>query len=135
MPRHFCNKTTHKKCCKMSAIYCITSFSIGIYILSNVQNLINGCLCKDAFCVNDTNDSQPRIVKTTYIFLKVRSINTYYNRKRIIYVKYFSFKNIRCVLLNFAWVSIYIFCDAPRILTSFVLVYILTVFRTKIAIW
>ena len=77
MPRHFCYKTTHKKCCKMSAIYCISSFSIRIYILSNVQNLINGCLCKDAFCVNDTNDSQPRIVKTTYIFPKVLSINTY----------------------------------------------------------
>ena len=70
MPRHFCNKTTYKKCCKMSAIYCITSFSIGIYILSNVQNLINGCLCKDAFCVNDTNDGQPRTLKTTNTFFE-----------------------------------------------------------------
>ena len=70
MPRHFCNKTSHRKCCKMSAIYCITSFSIGIYILSNVQNLINGCLCKDAFCVNDTNDGQPRTRKTTNTFFE-----------------------------------------------------------------
>ena len=52
----------------MSAIYCITVFSIVIYILANVRNLINSLLCKDAFSANNTNDGKIMYSKLAVLF-------------------------------------------------------------------
>ena len=75
----------------MSAMYCITGFSIVIYNLANVQNLINSLLCKDAFSANNINDGKIMYSKLAVLFSAVLVCLGSY--MIILIVKWYDFSN------------------------------------------